>query len=771
MLKPSLLMLLTLSLVHLFWEQSSNIGRLSASTPPVQQMIPACLGDADLNGQRDVRDLVLIQAHILGSRGTTGEARSNADVDQDEFVDVKDMVQLHLHSLGRSELPGCTAIMREGPPRIRLVSPTTGRQQTSFTLIGRGFSPQPSENMVVFYRPEARVQAELISASETVINGTVPEGLAGRLVFSPPVLYAVSVTVDGEQSNSVGYQVRSSTPRLDVLPSSATVLLTPGSGKETFVIGGGFPPYSLRPLTQQGQQVAAAELQENIITVTGLMAGEIELVVVDSLDPPTTDTAIVKVREPAFRPTFEITPHTLLAGSSPGFTIRVRQIGEHMRLLRSEFRLEKVSPDFSSLEEGGILGIGKQTVGSNPDFHYLQVSTIDATKGLGFDVQRVVDGSVAVSGRGALAEGSAVMTLEQVPEPPPEGVVGTSFETEIVLSDQVIRLPEVGGETFDVVAKFTSTTALEDRERPLTRTVTRTFTTITPASGAPHVERLLPFQGEIGHKVELLGSGFDPVPENNRVTFQGTAGIRVEAPVVAASTEELLVYVPEGAVNGAVRVAIDDKQSNDFQFWVLFQPDAGIFFASGDVIDAEPMPEAQGDGVSLRTQQAPEALAPVILLAQERDEVRFASLMVFVDEGSLNTSELERNMSAGTASLVNNSNGAETLFLLFYGGQEKTDEGLGRHFFDFEEENSGSSPATLFVSEEPEGAGIVLELVANGLSVLGSSLSIRFEKRIYSPPTTMEGPITMTVEVRSAQWNFFEGSEMVVLVEQEFAGP
>ena len=297
--------------------------------------------------------------------------------------------------------------------------------------------------MVLFYRPEGRVQAEIIGASETVISGTVPEGLAGRLVFSPPVLYAVTVTVDGEQSNSVGYQVRSSTPRLDVLPSSATVLLTPGSGKDTFVIGGGFPPYKLRPLSERDQQVAVAELQETVITVRGLKPGEIELVVVDSLDPPTTDTAIVNVRAPVFSPTFDIIPHTLLAGSAPGFTIKVRQIGEQMRLLRSEFRLEKVSTDFSSLEDGGILGIGKQTVRSTPDFHYLQVSTIDAEEGLSFDVQRVVEGSVTVSAQGALAEGSAVMTLDQVPAPPPEGVVGTSFETEIVLSDQVIRLPKM----------------------------------------------------------------------------------------------------------------------------------------------------------------------------------------------------------------------------------------------------------------------------------------------------------------------------------------
>ena len=768
----SLLMLSTLALVCLFSDQGSSSGQAWASRPGVLQMIPPCFGDVDLDRQRDVRDLVLIQSHILGDRALTGEALRNADVSQDSVVDVQDMVQLLLHNLGRSELPSCVVVTPAGPPRINLISPTSGPQKTSFTLVGRGFSSEPAENVVLFYRPEGIIQAQVSGASETVIRSTVPEGVGGRLVFSPPVLYAVTVTVAGKQSNSVGYEARSSTPRLDVLPSSATVLLSPGSGEDIFVIGGGIPPYKLRPLSEEDQKTAVAELKDTVIEVTGLKAGSIELEVEDSARSPSTDTVAVNVKEPVFNATFDITPHTLLAGSSPSFNIKMRQAGEHMRLLRSEFRVEKASTDFSSLEEGGILGIAKQTVGLTPEFQYLQVSSLDATEGLSFDVQRVVDGRVAVSAEGTVKKGSAVMTLSQVPEPPPEGIVRLNLETEIVLSDQVIRLPDAGGETFDIIATLTSTTLLEGQQFPFTKTVIRSFTTVTPPSGAPRVERLLPFHGEIGHKVEILGSGFDPVPENNQVTFQGADDIRVEAPVVAASAQELLVYVPEGAVSGALRVAIDSKQSNDFLFRVLFQPDAGIFFASGDVIEADQVPgETQEDGLNLRTQQSPGALAPVILLAQEPDEVEFASLLVFVDAGSLNTGALEENMSAGTASLVNNSSGNETLFQLFYGGRQVTEGGIAKHVFDLKEKVDGVSQATLLVSEEPEGSGILFEMTPNGFSVLGSSLSIRFEKRIYSLPETMDTPITMTIEVRSVQWNFFRGSEMVVLVEEEFTGP
>ncbi len=762
-LELSLLMLLAFSLVRLFSERGTNSGQPSASGAPVLQVIPACPGDANLDRERDVRDQVLVQAHILGDRALSGDALRNADVNQDTSVNVHDIVGLLLHNLGQSELASCVISMPPGTPQIRIISPVSGPQGTNFTLLGRGFSTDPGENLVLFYRPEAMIQAQVSSASESVIQGVIPEDLTSRL-------YAVSVTVDEDQSNSVGYRVLSSAPRLDVLPSSATLLLPPGSGEDVYVIGGGTPPYKLTPLSEQDQEVAVAELDGNVIEVRGLKAGRVRLDLEDSAEPPATDTATVNVREPLFSPNFNITPHTLLAGSVPGFTISVNQFSNHMRLLHSEFRIEKVSTDFSSLEEGGILGIGKQVVSGTPDFQYLQVTSINSAENLSFDVLRSIDSRVGLGAQGTLAKGSAVMTLGQIPEPPEEGVVRGSFVSETILNDQVIGLPDAVGETFDVVATFTSTTVLEGRKVPLTKTVTRTFTTVAPASGAPRVERLLPFQGEIGHKVRISGSGFDPVGENNQVTFRGTNNTRVEAPVETASAEELLVYVPEGAITGPVSVAIDGKQSNDYQFWVLFQPDTGIFFSAGE-LDVEPIEgELQEDGLTLRTQQAQESLAPIIFLAQEPGEVGFDSLMVFVDDGSLDTSELEIDVSAGTASQVRNS-GFQTMWQLFYGGQEETESGPGRHFFEVKEEVDRSPVTTLFVSEDPEGPGIIFDMKAESLSVLGSSLTISFEKKIYSLPETMDGPIKMTVEVRSEQWTFFKGSEMVVLVEREFAGP
>ena len=75
---------------------------------------------------------------------------------------------------------------------------------------------------------------------------TVPEGVA----FRP---YAVTAVADGEESNVVGFEIRSGTLRLDTLPSSANLLLPLGTRKELLAVAGGTLPYKLLPLNEDDQ--------------------------------------------------------------------------------------------------------------------------------------------------------------------------------------------------------------------------------------------------------------------------------------------------------------------------------------------------------------------------------------------------------------------------------------------------------------------------------------------------------------------------------------
>ncbi len=252
--------------------------------------------------------------------------------------------------------------------------------------------------------------------------------------------------------------------------------------------------------------------------------------------------------------------------------------------------------------------------------------------------------------------------------------------------------------------------------------------------------------GPVGELLELSGSGFDPDPAANLVTFKRFDGDRIDGLVESASATELMVRVPMEAVTGPVRVTSGGPSSNDHQFFVLFRPEAGIFF-----------PEFE----------AGQAVAPVILLKQSQSDrvlfvqqdVPLASLKVILDQGEIRTDTLTVDEAAGTASRVQNANGFITRYLLVYGGQEK--EGEKRHFFDYKRALEGRSEATLFLSQNGEGE-IVFELPSASFSILGSTLSTEFEQQVYVPPAAPGTLVNTTSEVRSAQWSFFPESEMVV---------
>ncbi len=308
------------------------------------QTASLCPGDSNLDGLRDVRDLVLTQSVILDRRVLEAQSLANADTNQDGQVDVLDIVALLQHQLGHTALADCEITFPDEAPSIRFVSPATGPGGTPFTLIGRGFSPNAGLNTILFSRSGQILQATLTNASETVLQGTVPEGAESDL-------YRVTVTVGGIESNGGGFQVRSTPPRLELFPSSSTILMPPGSGRETLVIGGGTPPYVLKPLAEGDEGLVQVELKGSVIEVTGLEFGAATLEIEDSAGTPATDQATVVVREPHFNPTFEVVPHTLLAGASPGFSFLIHQQGGQMRVLEASIGVDKGSLDLESLDQ------------------------------------------------------------------------------------------------------------------------------------------------------------------------------------------------------------------------------------------------------------------------------------------------------------------------------------------------------------------------------------------------------------------------------------
>jgi hypothetical protein len=68
----------------------------------------------------------------------------------------------------------------------------------------------------------------------------------------------------------------------------------------------------------------------------------------------------------------------------------------------------------------------------------------------------------------------------------------------------------------------------------------------------PRVDAIAPASGAPGTLVTLSGAFFDPVPAHNQVSFAGAGGVQTSAPVIAASTSQVTVRVPELALSGPI---------------------------------------------------------------------------------------------------------------------------------------------------------------------------------------------------------------------------
>ena len=98
-----------------------------------------CPGDVVPDGERNVLDLVRIQAHVLGNDPLSGDPLMAADVNQDGSVDVLDVVRLSQHLTRRRILADCRGNLAVSPASLDFggVRLTTSRDLT-FTVSNTG---------------------------------------------------------------------------------------------------------------------------------------------------------------------------------------------------------------------------------------------------------------------------------------------------------------------------------------------------------------------------------------------------------------------------------------------------------------------------------------------------------------------------------------------------------------------------------------------------------------------------------------------------------
>lgn len=95
----------------------------------------------------------------------------------------------------------------------------------------------------------------------------------------------------------------------------------------------------------------------------------------------------------------------------------------------------------------------------------------------------------------------------------------------------------------------------------------------------PSISSINPTTGPMGTLVTINGSGFSPIPSNNRVTFNG-----VEADIFAADSNSIETMVPDSATTGPVRVTAGGTTATGPVFTVdqgmpgisAVDPDSGV---------------------------------------------------------------------------------------------------------------------------------------------------------------------------------------------------
>lgn len=640
----------------------------------------------------------------------------------------------------------------QGTPRIRFIAPTWGPAGTAFTLAGRDFDPTPAGNTIQFELPNGILTAQVTSATDTAITGIVPDGVEPSPIPNAERYYRVTVTTDAGTSNGVGFRPFNWPSRLDLRPDTSTLLLSPGSGKEVLVIGGGTPPYTLMPLDASQQTVLTAVLKGNVVELTGTASANVDIVIQDSANPPATDTSTVYLRDIAFFPTMEVSFYTLLAGSAPSLVIESEVLSGTIMTAQTVIQIENADLDLSALRPGSILGLIEfGRYGSIDGYRHLGVTDVNDTQA-DFDLISLEDGGMDILGYGAITRDPPALALH-VAGLGPEALVPRSAEQKLMLSDQLLRLPATPGETFRLTATYTSVSVTPEYDHPLEHTVSQDFVTTSPGGNAPRLERLLPTRGEAGRYVRIRGTGFGASAETNTATFAGAQDTRVPARIHQVTDGEIIVPVPVNAVTGPVHVEVNGQTSNDYLFEVRFRPQAGIFFTelkagtpAGPIILFE-QPSKQDQN------RNPNEFA---------DEVRFASVSFLLDAGAPLVSGLSLDQVVGHCEITDLRAGGEAdEYEIWYDGQEPNEP--QRHLLGIG--LKGKSLAKIYVSAGEDGNGVRVDLMNDGRPLMGPGVlaKIQFDEPVYQPPATPGMEVNTRTEVVSVPWTGIPFSEMRVI--------
>ncbi len=421
-------------------------------------------------------------------------------------------------------------------PTISGFTPTSGAIGSPVTITGTNFSTTTANNIVKFNNTTATVTA----STATSITTTVPSGATTG---------PISVTVGTATATSVAsFQVTTA--------SSPTITsFSPGSG----------PVGTAVTITGTNFSTTAAN---NIVKFNGVTA--------TVNGTPTSTSLSVAVPTGATTGLITVTVGGQTASSSTSFQVTSTaptiaffnpisgQIGSSVIITGSNF---STTPANNVVKFNNT--VATVTASSS--------TSITATVPVGATTGNI---TVTVGGQSAISTGVFTVTSATSPtitslnptigSPGSQVIIkGTNFST--TPANNIVRFNNVQSTVTSSTATSIATTVPANATTGnVTVTVgSETATsadvfTVTTAGGLA-ILGLNPTGGPVGTKVQITGTNFDPIPENNVVKFNGVAVIPTE------STGTIITAtVPAGATTGKITVGIGSEVATSPLNFVVF---------------------------------------------------------------------------------------------------------------------------------------------------------------------------------------------------------
>jgi hypothetical protein len=401
-----------------------------------------------------------------------------------------------------------------------------------------------------------------------------------------------------------------------------------------------------------GSTAAANTVKFNDTTATIISAGASQLVVTapnvgwggSYFDVTVTAAGITSA--PAtfiidrFEPTIEVTPLSLLPGSSPPIYIKFSIAAGDMTASRMQINFNNVR--INTTRFAGMTspqGIGRGYVTSTSSWVPTAHGIFLVTEALADSLKVVFSGSDGSQGGSDMVQGQIratqagfVMDLNlNLPSLAVSDLGVNRFPLDLIayLDAGLVTLPPAAGDVFSVASSFDAPAPIGGKA--VNKTIPQNFSCMAPAAGAPRIQSIEPFSCSFRQEITLRGSGFSSNPADNTVTFAGTNNTRLDASVLTATSDALTVMVPAMATSGPVQVTRAGTKSNDFSIWVLYSPSISV---------------------SLGNPAAGQATAMTINIQEAQFQMATQNFLLTTDKGSWNFQALQKGAQIGTYSMV-----------------------------------------------------------------------------------------------------------------------